>query len=72
MSKLSVLKPKEVLHALGRAGFIEIRSKGSHVQLKKGNLLITVPIHNRDLNPETLKSILRQAKINVEELERLP
>ncbi len=71
MSKLPVLKPKEVLHALERAGFIEVRTKGSHIQLKKGNLLVTVPFHNRDLNQETLKSILRQAKISVDELEKL-
>ncbi|MCG2821741.1 MAG: type II toxin-antitoxin system HicA family toxin [Candidatus Atribacteria bacterium] len=30
---------------------------------------MTIPIHNKDLKPETLKSILRQAKISIEELE---
>jgi predicted RNA binding protein YcfA (HicA-like mRNA interferase family) len=71
MSKLPVLKPKETLHILGLAGFTEVRTKGSHIQLKKGNLLVTVPLHNRDLNPETLKSILRQAKVSMEDLEKL-
>ncbi|MGC8890964.1 MAG: type II toxin-antitoxin system HicA family toxin, partial [bacterium] len=56
--------------ALQRLGFIVVRSKGSHLQLKKGNLLVTVPIHNKDLKPETLRSILRQAKITIEELEK--
>jgi len=69
MPKLPVLKPAEVVRALQRLGFVVVRSKGSHLQLKKGNLLVTIPIHNKDLKPETLKSILRQAKISIEELE---
>lgn len=70
MPKLSVLKPTEVVRGLQRLGFVVVRSKGSHLQLKKGNLLVTIPIHNKDLKPETLKSILRQAKISIEELKR--
>jgi predicted RNA binding protein YcfA (HicA-like mRNA interferase family) len=70
MSKLPVLKPLEVIKALQRLGFVIIRSKGSHVQLKKGNLLVTVPVHGKDLKPETLRSILRQAKIDIDELKR--
>jgi len=27
-------------------------------------------MHNKDLKPETLKSILRQARISIEELEK--
>lgn len=38
------------------------------MQLKKGNLLVTVPFHNKDLRQETMKSILRQAKLSAEEL----
>ena len=68
MSKLPILKPKEIVNALKRIGFIEVRQRGSHLQLKKGNLLVTVPLHTKDLNQETLKSILRQAKISIDEL----
>lgn len=70
MPKLPVLKSAEVVKAFQRLGFVIIRSKGSHLQLKKGNLLVTIPIHNKDLKPETLKSILRQAKIDFDELKR--
>lgn len=70
MPKLPVLKPTEVVRELQRLDFVVVRSKGSHLQLKKGNLLVTIPIHNKDLKPETLKSILRQAKISIEELKR--
>jgi predicted RNA binding protein YcfA (HicA-like mRNA interferase family) len=59
MPKLGILKPQQVIAALERAGFRQVRQKGSHIQLKRGNLLVTVPNHTEDLNPITLKSILR-------------
>jgi predicted RNA binding protein YcfA (HicA-like mRNA interferase family) len=71
MPKLPVVKPERVITALKKIDFIEVRQKGSHIQLKRGNLLVTVPFHNKDLNPATLKSILRQAKITAEELLEL-
>jgi len=71
MSKLPIVRPKEVISLLQKIGFVVIRQKGSHIQLKKGNLLVTVPLHNKDLKSETLKSILRQAKISVEKFEKL-
>ncbi|MCL5268868.1 MAG: type II toxin-antitoxin system HicA family toxin [Bacteroidetes bacterium] len=71
MSKLPVLKPREILQILKKVGFIEVRTRGSHLQLKKGNLLVTVPIHDHDLSLETLKSILRQARISSKELQDL-
>ena len=65
--KLPSLKPKKVISALKRAGFKEVRSKGSHIHFKKENLLVTVPFHNRDLKKGTLKSILQQAKLTEEQ-----
>jgi predicted RNA binding protein YcfA (HicA-like mRNA interferase family) len=35
--------------------------------LKRGNLLITIPIHPGDLNSHVLRSILRQAQMTVDE-----
>ncbi len=67
MPKLPQVKPKETIKALERLGFYLVRQKGSHAQFKKGNLLVTVPVHSRDLHPETLRSILRQARIGAEE-----
>jgi len=71
VSKLPVVKPKEVIKALEKIGFVIVRTKGSHVQLKKGNLLVTVPVHGRDLKKEVLKSISRQAKLTVDEFIKL-
>jgi predicted RNA binding protein YcfA (HicA-like mRNA interferase family) len=71
MPKLPILKPRQVIAALEKAGFRQVRQKGSHVQLKRGNLLVTVPNHPGDLNPNVLKSILRQAQMSLEEFETL-
>lgn len=54
---------KEVLRLLRQDGWYEKAQKGSHLQLvhdfKKGK--VTIPMHNGDLNPGTLNSILKQA-----------
>jgi len=71
MPKLPVLKPRQVMTALEKAGFRQVRQKGSHVQFKRGNLLVTVPNHAGDLNPNVLKSILRQAQMSTDEFESL-
>ena len=71
MPKFPVVKPSDVINILKKVNFIEVRSKGSHRQFKKGNLLVTVPFHNKDLKQQTFKSILRQAKMTVEEFLEL-
>lgn len=71
MSRLPALRPRVVVGALERAGFSAVRQTGSHLQLKKGHLLVTVPMHAKDLNPGTLHSILRQARLTPDELRAL-
>lgn len=66
-SKLPSLRPKKVIKALERNGFIIHHITGSHHILKKGKLRVTVPYHNKDLKPGTLASIIKQAGITVEE-----
>jgi predicted RNA binding protein YcfA (HicA-like mRNA interferase family) len=68
MPKPPILKPRQVMSALEKAGFRQVRQKGSHVQFKRGNLLVTVPNHPGDLNPQVLRSILRQSQMTQEEL----
>jgi predicted RNA binding protein YcfA (HicA-like mRNA interferase family) len=69
--KLPVLKPKDVLRALLKAGFFVHHQSGSHAQLRhatKSQLRVTVPRHDRfDLPIPVIKSILRQAELTVEE-----
>jgi predicted RNA binding protein YcfA (HicA-like mRNA interferase family) len=68
LPKLPAIRPKRLVAALERLGFYEVRQKGSHLQLKRGNLLATVPMHGADLSPALLRSILRQSRISIEEL----
>lgn len=72
--KLPVLKAREVIEVLERAGFYVHHQTGSHVQMKhKGEpeRRITVPFHSRDLPKAVLRSILRQAQLSVEEFNKL-
>jgi predicted RNA binding protein YcfA (HicA-like mRNA interferase family) len=71
MPKLPVLKSRHVVAALEKAGFRQVRQEGSHIQFKRGNLLVTVPNHPGDLNPQVLKSIIRQAQMTPEEFVNL-
>jgi len=71
LPELPALRPKRLVAALKKAGFYEIRQRGSHLQLKRGNLLVTVPMHTLDLERGVVRSILRQAKMSDHELKNL-
>jgi len=71
--RLPVLKAKEVVRILERAGFYIHHQRGSHARLlhrTKPELHVTVPIHSKDLPPSLLKRILRQAGLTEEEFVR--
>ncbi|MEI9812330.1 MAG: type II toxin-antitoxin system HicA family toxin [Acidobacteriota bacterium] len=55
-----------VVAALAKLGFERVRQNGSHVQLVKGSLRVTIPLH-RSVVPGTLRSILRQARVDLDE-----
>ena len=65
------MKVNKVLKILREDGWYEVKSKSSHIQLKhetkRGR--VTVPYHgkNVDLAPKTLKSVLNQANIDLED-----
>lgn len=67
MPKLPVLKPRDVIRALERAGFVFERQKGSHKIYLKDKLGVTVPYHNKDLKPATLKHIIKQSGMELKE-----
>ena len=71
MPKIPVVKTHQIIAALEKAGFRKVRQRGSHLQLKRGNLLVTIPVHPGDVNSQVLRSILRQAQINLEEFSSL-
>ena len=61
---------EEAIHALERLGFVRARQRGSHVVLKRQNEERTtgcvIPLH-RELAEGTLRGILRQAQVTIEE-----
>jgi predicted RNA binding protein YcfA (HicA-like mRNA interferase family) len=67
MPRLPSVKPKMVIRALLRNGFVIDHATGSHYVLIREKLRVTVPYHNRDLKRGTLASIIAQAGLTVEE-----
>ncbi|MBI4444003.1 MAG: type II toxin-antitoxin system HicA family toxin [Acidobacteria bacterium] len=70
MPKVPTPTPKRLIAALKRLGFYEVRQKGSHLRLERGNLQVTVPMHPGNVNPRVVRSILRQAQMTAEELRK--
>ena len=70
MPKLPSLSGERVIRALKRAGFVELRQKGSHVSLEKrtGDQVFktVVPMHS-ELAKGTLSDILKQCGLKLEE-----
>jgi len=68
--RLPALKPRQVIRALEGADFFIHHVAGSHYALRhrqRLDLRVTVAYHNRDLHPKTLRSIIRQAGLTVDE-----
>ena len=66
MPKLPVLSGAEVIKAMERLGFVQIRQRGSHVVLRRGSDGTVVPLH-REVKTGTLAGILRQAGVTQDE-----
>ena len=63
---LPVVSGADAINALVDAGFARVGQRGSHVKLRKTHLTVIVPLH-RELAPGTLRSIIRQSGMSVEE-----
>jgi predicted RNA binding protein YcfA (HicA-like mRNA interferase family) len=71
MTKLPVLSGKELIQILERHGFEVVRTKGSHISLRKSNedgvWKTVVPLHDT-LARGTLMDILRQTGLSKDDL----
>jgi predicted RNA binding protein YcfA (HicA-like mRNA interferase family) len=56
----------EAVRALKRLGFVSIRQTGSHLVMRRDNLTVVVPQH-KPLKPGTLKGVIEQAGLTLEE-----
>lgn len=66
-SKYPVVKPKELIDFLYTKGFWYVSQNGSHRKYTNGKLVVIVPMHY-EIKKGTLKCILSQAQIPVEDL----
>lgn len=68
MTRLPCISGRECVSALAKAGFQVKRQEGSHVVLRRDSPFaqVVVPEH-RELDRGTLRAIIRQAGLSVEE-----
>ena len=73
MPKFPVVSGKQVIKALEKAGFKSVSQRGSHVKLRKidsdGKKTVIVPLRPV-IRTGTMKSILRQSHLSLEELQK--
>ena len=72
MSGLPNLSGRECVRALNKAGFYVRRQEGSHLVLRRDDPFtqVVVPDH-KELDRGTLRAIIRQAGLSVDEFTRL-
>ena len=74
MPKLPIISGLDVVKILSKIGYVHKRTSGSHAILQKeteqGKITIPVPLH-KELAKGTLKSIMRQTNLELEDLLKL-
>ena len=68
---MPAINSRKLLQFLKKKGYYIHHQVGSHLALKHKQDIskrVTLPMHNRDLKPGTLNSILKQAGIDKKEL----
>ena len=72
MSKLPVVSGQDCVKALEKIGFYFKRQEGSHIVLRRDDPFsqVIVPNH-RELDRGTLRAIIRQAGMSVDEISKL-
>ncbi len=67
MPRLPILSGAEIIRMLERMGFAQVRQRGSHVVLRRGDAGCVVPLH-KEVKTGTLAGILRQADVTIDDL----
>lgn len=69
-SKYPICTPEEVIKCLKKAGFHFVSQKGSHAKYTDGKHVVIIPVHS-EIKRFTLKGILEQADMTLEEFSKL-
>ncbi|MBU3965290.1 type II toxin-antitoxin system HicA family toxin [Patescibacteria group bacterium] len=71
MSRLPILSGREIIKALNKLGYREVRQRGSHIRLSCPNhKSITVPDY-KEVSRGLLRKILRDIELSTEEFLKL-
>lgn len=70
---MASFKPKEVASILQKLGFIKKRQTGSHLVMfqPESKIVISVPIHTKDVKSGLMKSLIKQANSTEAEFIKL-
>ncbi|MFN6526660.1 type II toxin-antitoxin system HicA family toxin [Nostoc sp. ChiSLP03a] len=72
MSKLPILSGQRCIKTLGKAGFYVLRQRGSHIILRRDEPFAEVVVPNhQELDKGTLRAIIRQVGLSVDEFIEL-
>lgn len=73
MPKPPIVKPKDLIKALKRKGFVIDHVSGSHYVMYNEDKILRafIAYHNKPIKRKTVMSILKSANISVEELKNL-
>lgn len=67
MPRLPRLSSRDLIRALERLGFAQVRQRGSHAVMRRDRSTCVVPL-GKQLKLGTLSGILDQADVSIEEL----
>ncbi len=73
MPDLPAVNGMQIIKAFEKFGFVVVRVKGSHHIMKKSDhtYVLTIPVHGaKRLKPGTLRSLIRDAGVSVEEFSQ--
>ena len=71
MSKLPGISGRECVKALGKAAFYFKRQEGSHIILRRDNPFAQVVVQDhKELDRGTLRAIIRQSGLSVDEFTK--
>jgi predicted RNA binding protein YcfA (HicA-like mRNA interferase family) len=72
MSKLPVISGRQCVRALQEVGFVEDHQTGGHIILRRESPTVTISVPNhRELRKGTLRAIIKQAGLTVDEFVEL-
>ena len=69
-SQVPLISGAKLVRALGRAGWEQAGTRGSHVKLRRGSERVVVPLH-KELRRGTLAGILAEIGMSPQELRDL-